>query len=92
MNFCFGFSETIVYMGRFYWTKVLYADRPCSSTLIGQLLKVKNYEVTKLHTNSWRNLYRWSRVELDRIRAAGAIAGHEHNNLGHRRGAEASEW
>jgi hypothetical protein len=47
---------------------------------IRQLLKVKNYEITKLHTNSWRDTHRWSRVELQRIRAASAIARDDNHN------------
>jgi hypothetical protein len=56
--------------------------------------KQKNYEITKPQINSSRDRRRWSRITLvglHRIRAASAIAGHEHNDLGHRTGSQSFE-
>jgi hypothetical protein len=57
--------------------KSYIADQPRSSTLEGQRLKVKNYEITKPQIISWRNSHHGPGtrvVGLKRVRAAGAIA------------------
>jgi hypothetical protein len=63
--------------------KSYIADQQCLSILAGKGWKAKIYEITKLQTISCRDRHRRFRlilVGLQRIRAAGAVAGHDDND------------
>src|ERR1700741_1488929 len=56
--------------------------------------KAKIYEITKPQTISWRDRHRRSRIPLVRrwrICPAGAVAGHDHDNIEHGAGTQNSE-
>ncbi len=58
-------------------------------------VEAKTYELIKPQTISYRDRDHWSRIRLvglQRVRAAGAIASDEHDNLGHGTGSQACKW